>query len=289
MYNAANKLKTLATTTLAAAALTLGSCGSGTDNGAHALADSIRQSIDSGHYTQAIALIDTLNARYPDSIALRKTMMAEKARAQVLQAQSQLPQWTMRADSLEVAIAEAGKEFVTKQTSAAMTPYLVHRDAAATDLAANRTAIQPRVVDADTPWLIAATLVSAKAPATVSLNDATGNILAQATISADACVHSDGTWRFTIGPEAAAPFAQALEANTGNSATITITDTAGKAHAVAISPTLAHAITASEHLAALRTQQFHTLATCEKLQRRLQLARDQQANDGQATSSLPTE
>ncbi len=287
MYNAANNIKALAVVAIATAAMTLGSCGGNTDNGAHVLVDSIHQCIAAGNYEQAYALMDTLNTRYPDSIALRKAIMAERAQVQVNQAQSMLPVWIARADSLTVAIDSASKDFVTKQTSSTMGSYRVHRNAAAIDLAVNRNAIQPRVVDEDTPWLIAATLVAAKVPTTMSVKDASGSILAQVAISADACVHSDGAWRFNVGPEAATPLVQALQTNSGKGISVIITDAAGKSHSIAVSAALADAIVASEHLASLQSQLFYARKNCEKLQRRLQLARDQQANDGRATSSLP--
>ncbi len=287
MYNAVNNIKALAVVALATATVSLGSCSGNADNGAHVLVDSIHQCIAAGNYEQAYALMDSLNVRYPDSIALRKAIMAEKAQAQVTQAQSMLPVWIARADSLTVAIDDASKDFVTRQTSSTMGSYRVHRNAANIDLAANRNAIQPRVVDEDMPWLIAATLISVKAPTALSLRDASGNTLAQVAISADACVHSDGAWRFNVGTEAAAPLAQALQANSGKSISAIITDAAGKTHSIAVNAALADAIVASEHLASLQTQLFYARKNCEKLQRRLQLARDQQANDGRATSSLP--
>lgn len=287
MYNAANNFKTFAIVALTMVTFALGSCGGNADNGAHALVDSIRQSIAAGNYEHAFALMDTLNSRYPDSIALRKTIMAERAQARIDQAHSILPIWIARADSLTVAINDASKDFVSKQTSSTMGAYRVHRNVANIDLATNRNAIQPRVVDEDTPWLIAATLVSAKEPTAMSLKDASGNILAQIAISADACVHCDGAWRFNVGPEAAAPLAQALQANSAKSISAIVTDASGKSHSIAVSAALANAIVASEHLASLQSQLFYARKNCEKLQRQLQLARDQQANDGRATSSLP--
>lgn len=287
MYNAANNIKTLALVALATTALTLGSCGGNADNGAHVLIDSIHQCIAAGKYEQAYALMDSLNVRYPDSISLRKAIMAEKAQALVKQTQSMLPVWIARADSLTIAINEASKNFVLRQTSSTMGSYQIHRNVAGIDLAANHNAIQPRVVDEDMPWLIAGTLVSTEAPRTILIKDASGNTLAQAAISADACVNSDGAWRFNIGPEAATPLAQALQANSDKSIKATVTDAVGKFHSIAISASLSEAIVASEHLASLQSQLFYARKNCEKLQRRLQLARDQQANDGRATSSLP--
>ncbi len=287
MYNAASNLKIIVMVALTTAALTLGSCGGNADNSAHDLIDSIHQCIAAGKYEQAYALMDTLNVRYPDSIALRKAIMAERAQVQVNQAQSMLPVWIARADSLTIAIDNASKDFVTKRTSSTMGSYYVHRSAANIDLTTNRNAIQPRVVDEDSPWLIAAVVVSAKVPTSLSIKDASGNILAQAVISADACVHSDGVWRFNVGPEAAAPLAQALQTATANNFSAIVTDAAGKSHSIAINAALADAIIASEHLASLKSQLFYARKNCEKLQRRLQLARDQQANDGRATSSLP--
>ena len=287
MYNAVNNVKAIALVALATATISLGSCSGNADNGAHVLVDSIHQYIAAGNYEQAYALMDSLNVRYPDSIALRKAIMAEKAQAQVSQAQSLLPVWIARADSLTVAINEASKDFVSRQTSSVMGSYRVHHNAANIDLAANRNAIQPRVVDEDMPWLIAATIISAKAPTALFLRDTSGNTLAQAAISADACVHSDGAWRFNIGPETAELLAQALQAHSGKSISAIFPDAAGKTHPIAVNATLAEAIIASEHLATLQTQLFYARKNCEKLQRRLQLARDQQANDGRATSSLP--
>lgn len=287
MYNAANNIKTFAVVALATTAMSLGSCGGNTDDGAHTLVDSIHRCIAIGNYEHAYALMDSLNTRYPDSIALRKAIMAEKAQAQANQARSMLPKYIARVDSLTVAIDDASKDFITRQTSSTMGSYLVHRNATNIDLAANRNAIQPRVVDMDTPWLIATTLVSSKAPISLSIKDASGNILAQTAISDDACVHSDDAWRFNVGPEAATPLANALQAYHGKGTSAVVTDAAGKSHSISISAALAEAIVASEHLASLQSQLFYARKTCEKLQRRLQLARDQQANDGRATSSLP--
>lgn len=287
MYNAVNNIKAIAVVALTTATMSLVSCGGNADNGAHVLVDSIHQCIAAGNYEHAYALMDSLNVRYPDSIALRKAIMAEKAQAQVNQAQSMLPVWIARTDSLTVAIDDASQDFVTRQTSSTMGSYRVHRKAANIDLTANRNAIQPRVVDEDMPWLIAATLISPKAPTTLSLKDASGNTLAQVAISADACVESDGAWRFNVGPEAATSLVQALHAYSGNSLSAIVTDAAGKTHSITVNAALADAIVASEHLASLQTQLFYARKNCEKLQRRLQLARDQQANDGRATSSLP--
>lgn len=243
--------------------LCLGSCGGNTDDGAHTLVDSIHRCIAIGNYEHAYALMDSLNTRYPDSIALRKAIMAEKAQAQANQARSMLPKCIARVDSLTVAIDDASKDFITRQTSSTMGSYLVHRNATNIDLAANRNAIQPRVVDMDTPWLIATTLVSSKAPISLSIKDASGNILAQTAISADACVHSDDAWRFNVGPEAATPLANALQAYHGKGTSAVVTDAAGKSHSISISAALAEAIVASEHLASLQSQLFYARKTCE--------------------------
>lgn len=282
MYNAVNKIATLVALSL----VFVCGCSKKTDNGAHVLVDSINKNIDEGNFEQAFALIDSLNAKYPDSIDLRKRMMSVKAEAQVKQAMTLLPVWTARVDSINIAINDATKDFVQKTTSATMGSYLVHRDVAAIDLAAARTAIQPRVVDNDTPWLIAVTLASPARPTSVRL-DADGGNPAEIAINADACIQSDGTWRFTIAPESASVFALALQQNNAASATFIITDAKGKEHRIAMNEKMVGAIIASNHLANMQAQDFYAKATCEKLSRRLQLARDQQANDGRATSSLP--
>lgn len=282
MYNAVNKIVALVALSL----VFVCGCSKNADNGAHTLVDSIHKNIDEGKFEQAFALIDSLNVKYPDSIDLRKRMMSVKAEAQVKQAMSLLPIWTARVDSINVAITDATKDFVQKTTSATMGSYLVHRDVASIDLAAARTAIQPRVVDNDTPWLIAVTLASPARPTAIRL-DADGGSPTEITINADACIQSDGTWRCTIAPESAAVFALALQQNNASSATLIITDAKGKEHRIALNEKMIGAIIASNHLANLQAQDFYAKATCEKLSRRLQLARDQQANDGRATSSLP--
>ena len=65
MYNAANNIKTFAVVALATTAISLGSCGGNTDDGAHTLVDSIHRCIAIGNYEHAYALMDSLNTRYP--------------------------------------------------------------------------------------------------------------------------------------------------------------------------------------------------------------------------------
>ncbi len=238
----------------------------------------INSAIDSGDYDGAIALIDSFNVNFKDATDLRKQTIGLKAKA----IEGQTIREIERSDSLltvnQLKIDSLTAMFVKVQNAVA--PYYVVKEISKGTLV-GRTAIEPRLGDSDTPWTLALNIAGQKADVNaVSFTDKSGNAIATiACTSADRAVKgADGTSTF-FSPEEAESLARAMLQNPCEM-NASATDTSAKVVAkFTVSQSTARAIASTYQLAQLKEERQTELINREKLERKLQIARDQMANN----------
>lgn len=261
---------------IVAACACLTACGESAEHkAADALLTQADSCIASGDYSRGIELIDSLNRAYPKEIELRKASDTKRAQAFEGMALSQIPRLDAAIDSLNAVISALYPDFKQEQSSSALNPYALYKTIAGQSLMASAT-LQPRVnltADdaADTPWSIAVNAAS-----NIGLNSATvvtksGRTFTLSVFSSDGQVG-------TVTPEAADPLGQYLFENPGDSAEkATLSGTKGKAQAKLAAGT-SQAIAESWNYATAKARLRASLVNRERVERQLQIARDQAAN-----------
>lgn len=261
---------------IALTSMILGSCA-GSDpvhEAAVALDESIDSAMTANNYALAIELIDSLNKTYNLEIDLRKASDTKRAKAYEGLSVTEIP----RLDSLisvtkyEISVAEG--EFVSKQPSASLPTYLVLKSAAKSDFAA-AAGVQGRVNTGDdardTPWTLA---VNAGRDIGLERVDITCSDGAKYTLSTPV---SDGQMA-SISPESAETLAQHLYDNPSVQATsIVFTGSKGNTKAT-LSEAQSASIAQAWNLAKLNSRLYSALVERERVERQLQIARDQLAN-----------
>lgn len=252
------------------------SCSSETPE--HKAAVALDAAIDSAMQAsdpqKALELIDTLNARYPKEIDLRKASNLKKAKALEAVAMTKIPELDAIIESAKATQDSLRVLFIEERPSSALAPYLLYKAVSGTKFAA-AAGIQPRVnmgQDAlDVPWTLAA-----NAGRNIGLNQVTvqcsdsQQFVMNAT-SADGQIAS-------IVPEVANPLGQHLAGKPAVTITnITFTGNKGK-NTTRGTETLTAAIRASWQLATTRQQLRSALVNRERYERHLQLSRDAAAN-----------
>ena len=249
-------------------ALSIASCSSDSSREsltpATDLSHNIDKAIDDGRYDEALALIDSLNSKYADSLDLRRATIAQRARATegrliaaIQHADSVLADARMRVDSLSGL-------FVPVKVSDRIAPYYIYNKIKGASLS-----VQPRVSDDDMPWMIIVDGVHGQSLPMI-LSDATGHRLASGSVSMPP----------VITPEEAEPIATALESSDSRTGyKLTVGD-----RSLQLSPNVAEAIVASRDYAVARRNLTNALISREGLERRLITARTQSATGAPAES-----
>jgi len=243
------------------------------------LSQAIDKSLDDGDFATAQTLIDSLRRTYPDSVELRKLTLMQSARAAegmalkaIPQVEAEMARWQLTIDSLSsffttVSTPGAGSYSVDKAINSA--GFL------------NNNAVQPRLGDAEMPWMLAVNICGKHInPTVLKLIDADGSVLATAVNgNAPANSVSDASSQMLIwGPESSLPIAQAL-ATRGNAKALKIQASgAGGKVVIPLSEATARAIVRTQQLAAANDSMRNTLIERERLERKLVITRNQQAN-----------
>lgn len=268
-------MKKLSIIGLVALAIGAGACGGNSEHEAAVALDArVDSAIQAGDYAMALDLIDTLNVRYPLELDLRKASMTKRAGVMEKTAMKRIPELESEMAATDSALAVMQVEFVERQPSKSLPPFLVYKEISAGNFA-DQTGIQPRVNTgddaSDTPWTLAV-----NAGRDIQLARITVHTEKGAAYDIDTPV-SDG-WMASVTPERVEALAAYLADNPGDRAVrVDMTGSKGKATAK-VSPATSHAIVASREFARLRSQKREQLIEREKLERSLQIARDQAAN-----------
>lgn len=245
-------------------------CG---DSAEHKAAMALDAEIDSAianrEYAEAVALIDSLNRTYATELELRRASNSKRLQALEGLTMQQIPVTDSILAANEEQTHRLMETFVEHRSSPSLPPYLLPKAISGEKFVA-KAGVQPRVntgQDAqDTPWTLAV-----NAGRNIKLTQASVSTDAGTTITVD-CVSADGQIASIPGSR--------LDAALADGAKITSVALTGETGTVQIAVTsnMAQAISECQALAMLQMQRFNTLATREKLERQLQIARDQQAN-----------
>lgn len=179
------------------------------DDSAHRAALAVDAQIDSlinaGNYTEALALVDTLNQKYPLEIELRKASDAKRAKALEGSAVTMIPKLDMQIAMARQQIDSLQQFFVAVKPNASLPAYMVPKNEMQRQLAA-APGVQVRVnmgQDAeDTPWTLAVNAGRNVGVDKVRAEMADGAAFDMRAVSADGSMA-------TVSPEQAAAFAQA--------------------------------------------------------------------------------
>ena len=254
--------------------LALGGCkGESPEHKAAAALDAqVDSLIAAGQYRQAVVIIDSLNRTYPKEIEIRKGTNLKRSKAFEGLATTQIPVLEARIDSLRQAIDAMEPDFKIMKPSAALPGYGVYKTAAGTDFMAAPT-VQARVNTdihdaADTHWTLSVNAGRNIGLQSVSVSLSNGGTYDMKVVSADGQTG-------TVSPEAATPLAEAI--TDGATATVTAMGSNGKA-VFKLSSAQLTAIAQSCRFAGDKAALRAALIDRERVDRMLQIARDQSAN-----------
>ena len=238
-----------------------------------ALDSRIDSAINAKSYAEAITLIDSLNHAYPLELELRKATGLKRAKAYEGLSITEIPRLDSTITACQAKILELTAEFVTRQPSASLPPYMIYKAAAKGDFAAG-AGIQARVntgEDAkDTPWTLAVNAGRNIGQTRIDVECANGARYTMLTPVTDGQMAS-------VSPESAADLAEYLANGAYKATNVTFTGSKGTSRAK-ITPAESEGIAKAWTLADTNSKLFNALAERERLERQLQIARDQAAN-----------
>ncbi len=253
--------------------------GCGKDDSEKRAAEALDAKIDSAitakNYEEAIALIDSLNKAYPLQIEVRRGTIAKRAQAMESWAQLRIPELDGKIAEGKEQIAALEQNFKFVQPSSSLAGYYIYKTSTYNDVSgfAAKTSVQARVnsgSDAeDTPWTLAV-----NAGKDINLNKLVFNLADGSQYAIDITV-SDGTMA-SVAPERVNDLGKYLSEHP-QSATATASGSKGSVK-INVSTGDCEAIAASWKLAAAKDSLRQSLIERERLERQLQIARDQKAN-----------
>ncbi len=276
--------KTIITASALAAALMLGACGKddSEQKAAAALDAKIDSAINVQNYEEAIALIDSLNKAYPLQVEIRRGTIAKRAEAMEGWSQKRIPELDCKIANCEEALASLEQKFKLVKPANSLAGYYVSK----TDTKdfASCACVQARVntgIDAqDTPWTLAV-----NAGRDIALNKVVISLADGSNFAIDVPV-SDGTMA-SVAPERVNELGKYLSENP-QTATATVSGGKGSVN-IKLSAADCEAISAAWLFAAQNDSLRSALIERERLERQLQIARDQKANAPAASSAEATQ
>jgi hypothetical protein len=238
---------------------------------AAALDAKIDSAINVQNYEEAIALIDSLNKAYPLQVEIRRGTIAKRAQAMEGWSQKRIPELDCNIANCEESIANLEKNFKLVKPSSNLAGYYVSKND--TKDFASCACVQARVNTGDdaqdTPWTLAV-----NAGKNIALNKIVITLADGSNFAIDVPV-SDGTMA-SIAPERVKELGEYL---TEKPQTATATVSGGKGSVnIKLSAADCEAISASWQFATLKDNLRRALIERERLERQLQIARDQKAN-----------
>jgi hypothetical protein len=272
----------LATSAIAASLMF---CACGKDDSEKKAAEALDAKIDSAinvqNYEEALTLIDSLNKAYPLQIEVRRGTIAKRAQVMESWSQKRIPELEKQIAESKETIANLEQNFKLVKPSSSLAGYYIYKTGTYNDVSsfAAKTSIQARVnseSDAeDTPWTLAV-----NAGKDINLNKLVFNLADGSQYAIDITV-SDGTMA-SIAPERVNDLGKYLRENPQKA----IATASGSKGSVKINLSAAdcESIGAAWQLAAQKDSLRNALIERERLERQLQIARDQKANAPATTS-----
>lgn len=266
-----NKLSAISAVAIALFAT---SCGDPEHEAAIRLDASVDSAMNASDYQLAITLIDSLNSAYPREIELRKASNVKRVKAVEQMTMTQIPLADEKIARYQATIDSLNGLFETRQPSKSLPPYLVPKTLAKKNFA-DAAGIEPRVntgQDAvDTPWTLAVNAGRDIAVHSITITTSGG---ADFTIELPV---SDGQMA-TATPERMQPLGKYLADNPADAAISAVILGAKGKTSVKLSPEVSRGIADAYALGCANDSLYKAKVVREKLERALQIARDQSAN-----------
>lgn len=276
MFNVANKSLLAAFAAVLAAAAAVSSCG---DSGkrqrmaeAGAMVDDVRVALESGRYADAIEVLDSLQARYPDVIDAQRQSMALRPKA----IEGLTVEEIERTDSLRAfaqwRVDSLAPMFRTEDNPKLVEPYSEAKTAPA-DLYAGGNTVVARLTASGEFYMVSSLAGTSVNHTSISLSSGDGEVVSGAVpFVADKAmtreiVHFNAAKSDSLGAFAAAHDNHALTLKFIGKRTIASTLAPSEVHAIADTWRMAHA----------RADVDSLTRRGRELEARLQVARDQQA------------
>lgn len=273
MYNATNKC-----VLAAAAAMMMWSCGSSEKfPEARAMSESIDSAMSVGQYALAVELMDSLDKTYPLATQIRTEVLRKRPEAM----EGLTLQMIAKADSVlaaaEMTIDTLSGKFEHVENKALVENYYVARDGKVRGLM-NATGVEPRL-DEEFTFYIIASLQGKKIglnsiSLTIGPSTASSNVIPEG--DERSIVTPGGQKAVFSGPDAE-ELGQLAAANPGAASVLTFRGSKGE-HTINLSPAQTTALGDSYKYAAAKKEQRFGSLNREKLERQLQIARNQSAN-----------
>jgi hypothetical protein len=240
--------------------------------------DSISIAVDAGRYDEALALVDSFNVRYPLQIELRKKTNLLKTRSIEQLTLRQIEEADSSITNLRYEVAKLDNDFVLVQPNPNVKGYYVPK--AIKGRAMSGTGIEPRLGDNDMPWTLLVNIAGMRCDvSSIEFKNAAGTTVASVSAtSSDRSVKDDSGSTTFFTPEESAPLGQYCAQNPGALTGYASGHGIKNPVKISVNAQLADAIGRTWQIANAKEALQTALITREKLERRLQIARDQIAN-----------
>ena len=249
---------------------------------AEILNDSILNALQTGDYNLAIELIDTLNAKYPNEIDLRKSTLLSRAKAMEGLIRDSIP--LVDAKIAEVRLEmESLKQYFSAVAEKGLPGYIVDKGVRNTDMT-QPGKVQPRLGDALSPWVIEVSvpknIINIDA---IAINTPQGETKAQIVDAASRMVKGTNANIISVTASEADILGTALNSENVAEKGLTLAIFSGNgskpSYTITLTKQTATAIERTYRFAQLREEERKALLRRELLERMLITAQNQVANN----------
>lgn len=241
------------------------------------MSNAIDKAIANGNLEKAVALCDSLNAKFPDSADLRRKTITQRASIAEAQCLQDIPQADAYLASSQLCVDSLTSFFKKIVVSAATGSYLLDKSLNPMELSSASLAVQPRVGNEDMPWMLLIRVPGGFIPGTIHLVSG-ATTLASVTAPESESFGPDSPVSLVVGPEIADVIAKAL-VNNPSAPNLKLVISGGKKNqTITLSAKDTQAIVRSHQLAHARAELRQARIDREALERRLSVARNQIAN-----------
>lgn len=262
-------------------AASLCSCSGISDNESTTPATDMSKAIDkaitNGNLEKAAALCDSLNAKFPDSANLRRKTINQRAMIAEAQCLQDIPLADDHLASSQLRVDSLTSFFRKIYVSAATGSYLLEKSLNPMELSSASLAVQPRVGNEDTPWMLMIRVPGSFTPGTIHLVSGS-TTLASVMAPESKSFGSDSPKTLVVGPEDADVIAKALVNNPSAPNLKLVISDGKKNQTITLSAKDTQAIVRSYRLALAGAELRQARIDRETLERRLSVARNQIAN-----------
>lgn len=267
-------IKSLAIIAVSFSVFACGTAGSG-ENGEctpQELLDSIKSEISRADYAGAIALIDTLNSRFPNEIDVRKQTLLLQAKAMEGLIRDSIPMVEDHMTATQLEVDSLMKFFVAVRENGLPT-YWVEKSVR--NLSAN--SVQPRLQDESSPWVLVVKGPKASQIAGIRVNTENSSEQVLPEDMASRRVQGTSSEMATIQGSELQPVVDVLNGPEGQNASLSIVGANGDTR-VKMTRALHDAILRTARVAQLKEENRRARLHRELLERKLIVAQNQIAN-----------